>query len=136
MSDFYPTHVAIQNVNGDITPLNRFPVDAAITTPISVGAVTIKDPISGDEATVQNLGGTNALVTIDQSLASKTVVNVFDSQSIGPGASLSMSNFTVPAGKKLIFSGGIVGGEESATFESLKHWYETLVATEVQSLRL
>lgn len=89
------------------------------TATVSGGAVEIKDQNSSLKADVETgVSGKNGLVVIIDEKA-RSVVGVYGSAVIAPSGSATLATFTVPALKRFVFSGAIVGGGESAEFSFL-----------------
>lgn len=63
-----------------------------------------------------NVNATYALLVHDSIEYNKEKVNVYNSQSIATGATITVSTYTVPVGKKFVFTGATIGGDESGEF--------------------
>jgi len=95
---------------------NRLPVEALLeASQISIGAVTIKDQNSNTQADVENVG-LNALVVTFAETILKTKVVQFGASVVGPGATVTLISYTVPALKTFHWVGAFVGGRESGEF--------------------
>ena len=100
-----------EDVNGEVAVRTTLTVGD-----IEIGAVEIKDGDSNLRADVEaGVSGKNGIVVIIDE-KTRSIVSVFGSAVISPSATSTLATFTVPSGKRFIFSGGIVGGGESAEF--------------------
>jgi len=53
---------------------------------------------------------------IDPESTAETKVVIYGSSVVGTGATVTLATYTVPAGKRFIFKGGIIGGSEAGEF--------------------
>ena len=100
--------VRVDVIDGDIT-IN--------VGDIEIGAVEIKDHDSETRVDVEECHDYNALLVKDCMEFQKAKVNVFGSSSVSPSATVTLATYTVPAGKRFFFTGGIVGGDGTGEFE-------------------
>jgi len=99
------------------TSSNKLPVEASIIVEdIEIGAIEIKDASTNDRTNVINVGTKNALLVKDITDQQKQKINNFGSANVAPSATVTLATYTVPGGKRFIFTGGIVGGNEIGEF--------------------
>lgn len=81
-----------------------------------IGAVELKDRDSNTRADIETIGNYNGLLVKDVTEFQKQKLNNFGSASVSPGATITLATYNVPAGKRFVYSGGIVGGTEQGEF--------------------
>jgi len=97
---------------------NRLPVNASLVVEdIQIGAVELKDGDSNTRVDVETVGSYNAVLSQDVVEFQKQKVNNFGSASVAPGATVTLVTLTVPATKRFVYRGGIVGGNDHGKFE-------------------
>lgn len=91
---------------------NRFPVDAILSSPISVGSVTIKDGSSGNLAVVDATGALKVTTTAVAGIP----INAFATSTVPATTEVTLVSYTVPSGKTFYLSEFIVGGMSDGRF--------------------
>lgn len=92
------------------------PLPVQMSSDIEIGAVEIKDSNTDTRVDVEPVGPYNAILTKDITEFQKQKINNFGTATVAPSATITLATYTVPVGKRFIYSGGIVGGTEVGEF--------------------
>lgn len=104
---------------------------------IEIGAVEIKDHNSDTRLDVVEVETNQHAMLIREARGSN--VAVFGSDIISPSATLDVASRTVPTGKRFIWKGGVIGGDEAGEFifkvnGSVKHFWRNAGANRSKDL--